>query len=312
VSSTLDKIVTHLVLLLLLPVALMPLRLVRTIGAGFGLLVFRFSGKLRYRVVERIAESLPAIERINPQAAGCEAEVLGRRFFANLGRFFSEVVKIHFGLGRSLLEQVEFRGMEHYRQAKAGGRGVIFVTAHCGNWEASALAFGMRHDPLSIVVRHQRSATVTDLLDKMRTRYGNESILKVGSARKVLQVIRNGGVVGILADIAVRKREGILTDFLGRPAWTTPLPAVIAQKTGCALLPGFIHREGERLVVAFSPPVATAGLDTAAITARLAHCIEQQIASYPDEWFWLYHRWKGAPAPVAPTVLTDNQAARRT
>jgi Kdo2-lipid IVA lauroyltransferase/acyltransferase len=298
VSSTLDKIVTHLVLLLLLPVALLPLRLARAIGAGVGVVVFRFAGKLRCRVVERISASLPAIGRSNPQAAVLGANVIGRRFFANLGRFFIEVVKIHFGLGRNLLEQVEFRGMEHYRQAKDAGQGVIFVTAHCGNWEASALAFGMRHDPLSIVVRHQRSATVTELLERMRVRYGNESILKDGSARKVLQVIRSGGVVGILSDIAVPQREGILTDFLGRPAWTTPMPAVIAQKTGCALLPGFIHREGERLVVVFSPPVATAGLDTAAITARLAQSIEQQIASYPDEWFWLYHRWKGAPAPA--------------
>jgi Kdo2-lipid IVA lauroyltransferase/acyltransferase len=306
VSSKLDPIVTRFVLLLLLPLALLPLRLARAIGAGAGLTVFRCSGKLRCRVVDRITESLPAIVRLNSQMKDADAEAIGRRFFANLGRFFSEVVKIHYGLGRGMLENVEFRGMDHYRQAKDAGRGVIFVTAHCGNWEASALAFGLRHDPLTVVVRHQRSATVTTLLQQMRTRYGNESTLKDGVARRVLRVVRSGGVVGILSDIAVPQREGILTDFLGRPAWTTPMPAVIAQKTGCALLPGFIHRDGQRLLVDFFPQIETEGLDTATITAHIASSIELQIARHPDEWFWLYHRWRRAPASSNPVAVTDN------
>lgn len=298
-SSILDKIFTHLVLWLLLPPALLPLRLARRVGAGIGLLAFLLAGSLRRKVVARVAASLPTIARINPAAAADGAETIARRFFANLGRFFVEVVRIHFGFGRQLLDQVEFRGVEHYRAAKNAGRGVIFVTAHCGNWEASALAFGLQFEPMAVVVRHQQSAEVTGLLERLRCRYGNQSILKDGAARRVLSMIRSGGVVGILSDIAVPQREGILTEFLGRPAWTTPMPAVIAQKTGCTLLPGFIRREGERLVVEFHAPIPTAGLDIATITATVAQQIEAHIASYPEEWFWLYHRWKNAPETMS-------------
>ncbi len=294
-ASLKDRIIPQLVLLTLLPLALLPLSLARSIGRGFGLLAYRVIPKLRRRIEEVMTAALPAMIRLNPELNGVTASELARRFFANLGMFFLEVVKIYFGLGQRILEQVEFRGLEHFNQAKAAGRGVIFITAHAGNWEAMALAFGLKYHPMTIVVRHQRSPKVTELLAALRDRFGNDTVLKDGAARKVLSVIRSGGVVGILSDIAVPEREGILTSFLGRPAWTTPMPAVIAQKTGCTLLTGFIHREQQQLIVEFAP-IVTAGLDTEAITASISQHIEQQIARYPDEWFWFYRRWKGAPA----------------
>lgn len=246
-------------------------------------------------MLHNITQAWPGLTVLNPQLSGLSPEHIARRFYANLGCFLIEVVRVHFGLGETLLNDVEFRGIEYYREAKDAGKGVIFVTAHCGNWEASALAFGRQYEPMSIVVRQQQSKEITDLLEKLRARYGNETIMKDGAARKVLSVIRQGGVVGILSDIAVKKAEGILTPFLGKPAWTTPMPAVIAQKTGCMLLPGFIHRENERLVVQFHPSIECKGKDVATITADLSHVIERQIATYPDEWFWFYNRWRRAP-----------------
>lgn len=289
----------NLTLLLTLPLALLPLALSRRIGALLGIAAFHLVGSLRRKVMANIAPSLAALGQINPELQKAGADDIARKFMANFGRFLAEVLRLHFGLGRRMLEEVEFRGSEHFLKASEQGRGIIFVTAHSGNWEAAALAFGLRYTPMTIVVRHQRSPALTEMLSRLRGQYGNETILKDGAARKVFNSIRRGGVVAILADIAVPKREGILTDFLGRPAWTTPMPAVIAQKTGCSLLPGFIHREGEKLVVVFHPPVEAAGNDTQAITRELSRHIEEHIASYPDEWFWLYHRWKGAPPPSA-------------
>ncbi len=47
-------------------------------------------------------------------------------------------------------------------------------------------------------------------------------------------------------DQAVIPDEGYVIDFLGRGAWTTKMPALIARKTGAAVLPAFIHRDGRR------------------------------------------------------------------
>ena len=295
-SLLLDKLVTRLVLLLLLPLALLPLALGRRIGALFGYILFMSIRGLRRRVVSRIAEALPEMARINPALLSTSAELIGRAYFANLGRCFAELAKIHYGFARPMLEQVEFKGLEYFQAAKSAGRGVIFVTAHCGNWEASALAFGLQHEPVYMLIRHQNSPSVNELFENLRTQYGNQTIHKDGAARKVLSVIRKGGIVGILSDIAVPMHEGIVTPFMGRPAWTTPLPAVIAQKTGCALLPGFIRREGERLIVDFFPPLPTENKDVPAITAALSDQIGNYIANHPEEWFWFYSRWRNTSA----------------
>lgn len=295
-SLVLDKLITRFVLLLLLPLALLPLGIGRKIGALFGYTVFAAIAGLRKRIVKRIAEALPEMVKINPALAATDAQQIGRAYFANLGRCFAELAKIHYGFARPMLEQVEFRGVEHFQAAKTAGRGVLFITAHCGNWEASALAFGLQYEPMHMLIRHQNSPSVNQLFENLRTQYGNQTIHKDGAARKVLSVIRKGGIVGILSDIAVPMHEGIVTPFMGRLAWTTPLPAVIAQKTGCALLPGFIRREGEKLVVEFYPQIGTEGQDVPAITAALSDRIGNYIASYPDEWFWFYSRWRNTSA----------------
>lgn len=281
------------------PLALLPLTISRRIGALLGIMAFHVMGGVRRKVIANIEASLPALRRLNPGLSHESADAIGRRFFIHFGRFLAEVITLHFGRGRKMLAEIEFRGVDHYRQACDKKKGIIFVTAHSGNWEAAALAFGLRFAPMTIVVRHQRSPALTEMLARLRGRYGNETILKDGAARKVFSTIRRDGIVAILADIAVPKREGVLTDFFDRPAWTTPMPAVVAQKTGCALLPGFIHREGEKLIVDLYPPLASAGRDTQSVTEELSRHIEEHIARYPDEWFWLYHRWKGAP-PAAP------------
>jgi KDO2-lipid IV(A) lauroyltransferase len=131
-------------------------------------------------------------------------------------------------------------------------------------------------------------------LEKVRRTFGNEVIYKKGAARSILAVLREQGVVGVLMDVSVKPLDGILTDFLGRPAWTGTLPVNICKKTGVPLLPVFIHREGDRHVIDFHPPVVVEGDNVDMSTRKLSQVIEEYIAQYPDEWLWIYRRWKRA------------------
>lgn len=241
-----------------------------------------------------VSEAWEGLVALEPSLAAVSPGRVVDGFFEHLGIFVVEVVMISLGRDR-FLDDVEFRGVEHFHTVRERGKGILFITAHCGNWEASALAFARRFEPFSVVVRHQRSAAVTAFLDRVRNRYGNETIMKRGAAKRILSLVRQGKIVGILSDIAVEEKDGILTPFFGKPAWTTSLPAAIAQKTGCALLPGFIHREGERLVVTFHPEIPVEGETEAAITQAISRVIERHIARHPAEWFWFYHRWRRAP-----------------
>ena len=277
------------------PVALLPLRFAVGVGGAVGWLFYHLSRRTRGRALQNIANSLPFLER-HPKwdKTHGSAEQIARRAFVNLGRSVAEVVKIYHGHGRQIIDSVEIRGIEYYYRAKEQGKGIILITGHCGDWELMALTLGVRVERINVLARPLKEAYLNDLLEKVRRTFGNEVIYKKGAARSILAVLREQGVVGVLMDVSVKPLDGILTDFLGRPAWTGTLPANICKKTGVPLLPVFIHREEDRHVIDFHPSVVVEGDNVDMSTRKLSQVIEEYIAQYPDEWLWIYRRWKRA------------------
>ena len=78
------------------------------------------------------------------------------------------------------------RGTEHFRKAHARGRGVIFITGHCGNWELSALAVSMDLTRVNVVARAQNNPYLNRFVERTRERYGNSVIYKKGALKKIL------------------------------------------------------------------------------------------------------------------------------
>ncbi len=281
------------------PIAVIPYTFAVKVGGVLGLLLFYVWGGRRRIAVENIRKTL--------QAGGLKItappEAVAREGFVNLGRSFAEVVKIYFGLGSGILGNVEIRGIEHYRKAKSRNRGIMFITGHCGNWELMALAFGACEDRISNIARAQSNPYLNRILEKARSRYGNRIIYKKGALKNILSELKKNGVVGILMDQAVLKDEGYIIDFLGRGAWTTKMPALIARKTGAAILPAFISRDGDRHILSIHPEVQlaqTGDTEEALIedTRRLSSFIEEYIRQHPSEWLWIHRRWKRVePSP---------------
>ncbi len=303
--------VPPLFILLSLPICLIPQRLVPPLGGMTGTLLYYLLGRNRRTAVLNIANTFPffACHPLWNNAWGTP-EQIARRAFANFGRSLFEAVKIYYGLGWPILEAVEFRGLENYRKAREKGKGVIFVTGHCGNWEVLALSFGARIDRLAVVGNFQRSAYVSGLLQKLRRNFGNRIIHKEGAVREIISAVRRQENVGILVDQSVQPSEGVVMDFLGRGAWIATIPARIAEKTGVPLMPTFIHREGGRHVVTFHPQLDFHHGDIVEMTREISRSIENQIVQHPDEWLWVYRRWKraaeNAPAKCeAPEVKGD-------
>jgi heptosyltransferase II len=80
-------------------------------------------------------------------------------------------------------------------------------------------------------------------------------------------------------------------------ASTTPLPAILATKTGAELLPVAIITVGPgkwRLDVGEFVPKR--GASIAELTYRINRALESLIIRRPSDWFWLHQRWK-TPSP---------------
>ena len=284
-------------------VSLIPAGQVERAGAALGLLMRRVLGSRRRVAEDGIARSLEYM-RAQPEWT-CTlptAAEIARETFKNLGRSLLEASRLYHGKGKLLLGQIELRGMEHFEAARARGKGVIFLTGHCGNWELGALGFSVHCKiPVSVVARRQNNPYLNRMVERMREQYDNRIIYKQGALRVMLSVIRKNGAVGMLVDQAVLPEEGCLIRFLGRPAWASKAPVAMAQKTGVAVLPCFIHRDGSRHVITFYPEIQfSSDQSEEGLTANVqlySSYIERFIVSHPTDWYWVHRRWKRAGEP---------------
>ena len=280
--------------------AIIPERLVQPVGHFVGRLGPLITHKRRQIALENIRLSLPFMMKKSGWNSSLQnPEIIADVMFRHLGISMVETCRLYHGRGTKIIDMIDVRGREHLEAARARGKGVVILTGHCGNWELAALALARQfNSPLSVVARRQNNPWLNRMVEKMRLRYDNMIIYKDNAFRNMMKVIRNNGVVGMLVDQAVFPNEGALIDFLGRKAWASKTPVLLARKSGAALLPAFIHREADRHVIDIYPELSFTGDRSeggvAVDVQAYSKVIEQQVIQYPFDWYWVHRRWKRA------------------
>ncbi|HSO22615.1 MAG TPA: hypothetical protein VLT81_06890, partial [Chondromyces sp.] len=106
----------------------LPLTLTRGLGAGLGTAAIRIMAGSRKRILSHLEIAFPELDRAERE-----------RIMAGCARHFGLMLAEVAFQWRATAEQVEslceIRGLEHFEAAHANGRGVLFATGHCGNWE---------------------------------------------------------------------------------------------------------------------------------------------------------------------------------
>src|SRR5262245_51461558 len=209
-------------------------------------------------------------------------------------------------LSRDNIHQwIRYEGYEHFERARARGKGVLFATAHLGNWELSAFAHSLMSVPMHVVVRPLDNPRIDALVERRRALSGNHLVRKKDFARSILQALRNNEAVGVLIDQNAGLDNGVFIDFFGVPACAVDGFAKLAAHSGAAVIPGFaIWSEEERkYILRFYPPLPLTG--DAALDTQILHAqLECVIRKYPDQWLWIHRRWKTRP-PGCENLYSD-------
>jgi KDO2-lipid IV(A) lauroyltransferase len=276
-----------------IPLAILPIQLSKKVGEILGLFLFHIWGSRRRIAIENLETTVAsgAITISEP------AEKIIKDNFKNLGRSFAEIIKIYYGMGRKIIDSVDIEGIENFNQAKSKGKGILFLTGHCGNWELMSISASVKLFPISIIARPINNPYINKLIENARQRYGNTVIYKQKAIKTVMRILKINGIIGILMDQAVIPDEGFVIDFLGRGAWTTKMPALLARKTEAAVLPAFINRTNGGHKIKIYPEIELSKIDDlekAAIedTKIFSSYIEKYIREHPKEWLWIHRRWK--------------------
>jgi KDO2-lipid IV(A) lauroyltransferase len=228
--------------------------------------------------------------------------------FRNLGRTFFEVLNLNRLTRDDIDRLVKFEGEEALKAAAASGRGVLFVTAHIGNWELMGRVVSM-HYPLAVMAAPIYDRRVEKVMIGLRAAHGIETLVRdsPGSLKRLIGMLRRGGVVGLLIDQDT-KTDGVFVPFFHQDAYTPTGPASLAFRTGASVVVGFIIREGverHRIIIQGPLDISPTGhmeRDVRDQTARFTKMIEEQIRKTPEQWIWMHRRWK---------TLAERSAASR-
>jgi KDO2-lipid IV(A) lauroyltransferase len=286
-------------------VARLPAGLAYTLGERAGRLAFRLDKRHHRIAMDNLSRAFPG--EYSPR----EVEALARGVFENLGRTAVDMARSADLLSRTGGDAVQVDGFDRLLEAKRRGRGVLLIGAHFGPWELLPLLASRYFEPVHVVARPLDNPWLDDLLVSVRERGGNTVIRKQDAVLAILQVLRRGETVGILIDQHITEKEGVVVPFFGRPASTAFAPALIAIRSGAAVLPVVITREGHgryRVHIAEEVSLRRSGdlrADLAVNTARFTAAIEALIRRRPDHWFWVHRRWK-TRHPLDPKLEIGN------
>jgi KDO2-lipid IV(A) lauroyltransferase len=277
----------------------LPRGVARRVGAGVGRVSYRVLSRLRQVGARNLLLAFPEKSR-------GEREAILRRVYRNLGWLLAEFCQMRDYTAERASGFIRYVGLENYRIARDKGQGVLVLTGHLGAWELSSFYHSLMGTPMGMVIRRLDNPMVDAYVNRIRCLHGNRVIHKDDFARGLIASMRAGETVGILMDTNMTPPQGVFVPFFGIPACTASGMARVAQKTGAAVVPGFLlwdEREG-RYVLRFGEEIAVvdtgnAEADSVMNTAIFTAVLERYIREYPDQWLWMHRRWKTRPAGEA-------------
>jgi Kdo2-lipid IVA lauroyltransferase/acyltransferase len=226
--------------------------------------------------------------------------------FQNLGRMLADFAHFPRWNRDNIEKLITYDGYEHFACAEHEGKGLLFLTAHFGNWELGSFAHGIYGHPVAFVARRLDNPLIDSLIEHYRCRSGGHAIDKDDFARQTLRALRQREAVGILMDQNMMASEGVFVDFFGRPACATASPARMARKTGVPIVLGLViwHAESRKYRLRFEPVewihCDDPSEEVIANTAYFSRLLERYIRQYPEQWLWVHRRWKTRPPGEPP------------
>ena len=286
-----------------------PRRWLDALGAALGALVWALG--IRRRVV------LENLRLAFPEKGEAERRDIARKTYRNLGQMIPDFLRVPF-LPREEIERMfVYDGWEKLEAARAKGEGVIACTGHFGNFDLLAAAHTLKGLPITMISRQMGKSGANDLWRSIRRRSGVEDLVitKGSTLSAAIRSVKAGRVLGYVIDQNQPLRHAIFPTFFGMPAATAPTPAVLAIRSGAAVLFCLSVPLGDgRHKVIFEGPLAPPDTgdrdrDVLAFMQDLNDRLERWVRVYPDRWYWLHRRWKTRPGAERRAQGQPDEAA---
>lgn len=270
---------------------LVPFGLARRIALPCGDLAYGLWKRPRDAALRNYANVLglttddPLVQRA---ARGC---------FRHFALYIAEMLHVQGWDTHTVLERLEIEGNEHFQQAEAHGKGIIFVSAHMGSAEIAASVAVLRGYRITAVTERLQPAFVMGWAVACRAAMGITLLPVERAGISLLRALRRKEMVAFVVDAGVERGGGVPVTFFGHETMFPDGPARLARLSGApivfavaARLPGGRFRAHVE-----APLVSERSLspeeDARCLTQRLASAFERYVRRYPGQWYAFREMW---------------------
>jgi lauroyl/myristoyl acyltransferase len=164
----------------------------------------------------------------------------------------------------------------------------VVALPHMANWDWAGAWAGATGMPLVTVAERLEPQRLYDEFVAFRTTLGMEILPLTGgppTMPRLEEWVSGGGLVCLLADRDL-SRTGIEVQLCGQPARMPRGPALLARRTGAALVPATLHYAGPEMVITLHPPVEHREGDEglAAMMQDVADSFTRELRAHPEDW----------------------------
>jgi lauroyl/myristoyl acyltransferase len=248
-----------------------------------------------------------------------ELTELTTRAVRSYARYWQEAFRLPALRSERLVAGTEVVGLEHLEKARAGGRPLVMVLPHSGNWDAAGVWFiDWLDGPFMTVAERLKPESLYERFLTYRESLGMRVVPLTGGPRPSTEVLRDwlgdGGVTCLLVDRNLGG-GGVPVEFFGRAATMPGGAALLAAQTGAALVPTVCQftERGWRLVFSPEVPVDGPGRLKDRVTGAMqsvADAFTASIADRPEDWHMLGRIWADVPPDPPRTAVTAGPATR--
>jgi KDO2-lipid IV(A) lauroyltransferase len=263
------------------PLQFMPYKVLHKLGNVLGLLVYYLYPKYRKRALSNLA--LATDLHLTPEQIVSTA----KKSLQNLAITALEYPRL--SIEKNIQRVATCENPEPAASMIKSGQGIIFFCGHQTNWELLFLE-GTQRMPGVAIGRPIKNHYLYQWIMNLRQKFGGTIIPPKSAYKESFRALKQGKFVGIVGDQGMPD-SGFSCPFLGREAWTSPLPALLSSRTGCPVMVATTKREFGRYTIHYSDPILPTE-DPHVQMRQVLAVFEASIKERPHEWLWIHNRWK--------------------
>ncbi len=286
-TSITERIIYGLFRVFLFLTSWLPLSISRAIGRGLGYGYYKLAKR-------RVQFARINMQICFPEISEEQKEERVKQCLMHGGMWFMEAGAVWSWPRKKILQYVTVENPQLLASAIDKGHGVILAVPHIGNWELMGPLITLHHD-FACFYQHDQKKTklISEYIQKRRAAHGVVmASADASGVRTLYKHLKTGKVAGLLPDHNPTDDMGIFAPFYGRPALTGTLISSLSRKNNAPVLTASVIRTKEGFRVYYKEVLGQDSSDPLVAATALNKSLEETIAIAPDQFQWVYPRFK--------------------